>query len=130
MSATGKRKSFYSQSGAWTVNYGITGEPRGYRSDCSQWVTSMYHSAGLPDPNRKGYSGGFTGTLAEGGRYVTRAQVKPGDLLMVGRPPFHHVELIVNARTGATIGHGTAPIDGSNINRYNPVRYVTYDFLG
>lgn len=114
----GRRKSFYSQAGAWTVQYAITGEPRGYRSDCSQWFTSAHWSAGgwrgaghpefLPDPNGTGYTGGYTGTLGSHGRQINSAARKTGDAGLYGTPPFHHVEMCVGA---AFIGHGSPPID-------------------
>lgn len=124
LSATGQRHSFYSQRGPWTVNYGITGEPRSYRSDCSQWFTSMYHSCGLADPNGNSYLGGFTGTLADHGRRTTSP--KCGDAVLIGTYPYHHVEMLINPQTGATIGHGTAPVDASNVSYYSPRTYYTF----
>ena len=126
--ATGKRPSFYSQAGAWTVEHGITGEPHGYRSDCSQFVTSMYHAAGVPDPNGTGYTGGYTGTLAAAGRYIQRADLKPGDLVLYGPAPHHHVELFVGPGDD-TIGHGSPPVDKGTITMMPEVHFVTYPFL-
>jgi cell wall-associated NlpC family hydrolase len=127
--ATGKRHSFYSQPGKWTVDYGITGEPLGYRSDCSQFVTSMYHAAGLPDPNGTDYTGGYTGTLAEHGKYISRADLKAGDLVLYGPAPHHHVELYVGPGDD-TIGHGSPPVDRGTITMMPEVHFVTYPFLG
>ncbi len=121
---TGKRKSFYSQPGAWTVDYAITGEPRGFRSDCSQFVTSVFRSAGLPDPNGRGYGGGYTGTLAENGREIPRSQAKPGDLGFYGTAPFHHVEMVVNDGATKFVGHGSPPVD--SITPGLPNHYRTY----
>jgi cell wall-associated NlpC family hydrolase len=106
--STGRRKSFYSMTGAWTVDYAITGEPKGYRSDCSQFVTSVYKSAGLPDPNSNGYMGGYTGTLGARGRETK--DPKPGDLGFYGPYPHHHVEMYVG--DGKFVGHGSPPVDG------------------
>lgn len=114
-SANGTRHSFYSQAGAWTVGYGITGEPHGYRSDCSQWVTSIYHSCGLPDPNHLNYSGGYTGTLGAHGKAITRSQLKPGDVVLYGHWPHHHVEMYVGLGD-RTIGHGSAPVDAGTVD--------------
>jgi len=113
LDAEGRRHSFYSETGRWTVDYAITGEPRGYRSDCSQWVTSVYKAAGLPDPNGNGYGlPSYTGTLAGHCRRITRAQLRPGDLVLFGSaPPYVHVELYVGPGE-QTIGHGSAPVDG------------------
>ena len=38
-------------------------------TDCSEFVTTVYHWAGAPDPNGFGYSGyGFTGSMLDHGR--------------------------------------------------------------
>jgi peptidoglycan hydrolase-like protein with peptidoglycan-binding domain len=121
---------FYSQPGGWTVAFGITGPPWGYRSDCSQWVTALYKSAGLPDPNGQDYGGGYTGTLANHGRQISRSQLRPGDLV-IWDPwgPSGHVE-IYTGPGDLTIGHGSAPIKQHNISdfSYKPggPRYYTY----
>lgn len=123
--AEGRRKSFYSQDGGWTTDYAITGEPHGYRSDCSQWVTSVYKSAGLPDPNGNDYKGGYTGTLATHCRKISRAQLQPGDLVLYGSgPPYHHVELYVGPGE-QTIGHGSPPVDGGTINMIGEAHFYT-----
>jgi hypothetical protein len=114
LSASGARHSFYSQPGFWDVDHGITGEAPGARSDCSQWVTAMYHSAGLPDPNGNSYNGGYTGTLSDHGKKISRANLKPGDLVLYGTYPFHHVEMYVGPGD-LTIGHGSAPVDAGSI---------------
>lgn len=117
---------FYSQAGAWTVQYGITGEPKGYRSDCSQWVTSIYWSCGLPDPNGLNYTGGYTGTLASNGREISRDELRPGDLILYGASPFFHTEMYVGPGD-KTIGHGSAPVDAGTIDMVSgPKQYRTY----
>jgi len=134
----GRRPSFYSQPGAWTVAYAITGEPRGFRSDCSQWVTSLFKTAGLPDPNGGGYvNGGYTGTLANHGRRISWSQaqeyVRKGTkpVLVIWDPwgPSGHVELLVSP-AGDTIGHGSAPIAAHTVSTfaYKPggARFYTY----
>lgn len=121
--ASGKRPSFYSQPGAWTVNYGITGEPRGYRSDCSQWVTSIFHSCGLPDPNGTGYTGGFTGTLKGHGREISRSQLRPGDLVVYGAGNGHHVEMYVGPGD-RSIGHGTSAVDPGSIYMQSQPHFI------
>lgn len=121
-SASGRRHDFYSQSGAWTVAYGITGEPSGYRSDCSQWFTSMYHSAGLPDPNGLNYTGGFTGTLYEHGEVITQDELEPGCAVLFGWAPCHHVEMF-RGPGFRTIGHGTPPVDYGTIYQAPGPRY-------
>lgn len=103
------RSNFYSQPGAWDVDHCITGEHYGERSDCSSWFTSVYKSAGLPDPNGTDYTGGYTGTLGLHGKVVSLSKAKPGDAVLYGPYPHHHVEMIV--APGKTIGHGSAPVD-------------------
>jgi hypothetical protein len=105
---------FYSQPGFWDITHGITGEPHGARSDCSQWVTAIFHAAGAPDPNGNNYHGGFTGTLASHCKQIPIANRKPGDLILYGTPPYHHVELFVGPGT-RTIGHGSPPVDPGDI---------------
>lgn len=138
----GQSHRFYSQAGAWTVSHGITGEPRGYRSDCSQFATSLYRSAGMNDPNRNNWTGGYTGTLMRGGRYIRRDQLRPGDLVLYGAYPHHHVEVWVGngdgetsyaelARKGSpyrdrTVGHGSPPVDYGDIDMQAGPRFVTH----
>jgi hypothetical protein len=105
---------FYSQPGAWTVEHGITGEPHGFRSDCSQWVTSIYWSAGAPDPNGNDFKGGYTGTLASHCNRVKLVDLLPGDLVLYGTPPYHHVELFTGPGN-RTIGHGSPPVDPGDV---------------
>jgi cell wall-associated NlpC family hydrolase len=126
--ASGHRPNFYSQSGAWDVSRCISGEHYGERSDCSSWVTSAYKSAGLSDPNGTGFTGGFTGTLYEHGHAVNQANLKPGDLIIYGAAPGHHVELYVGPGD-KTIGHGSAPVDAGVCDLFgdgdwHPRRYV------
>lgn len=110
---TGKRPNFYSQSGDWDVEHCLTGEPRGHRSDCSSWATSVFWSCGQPDPNGANYSSGYTGTLGENGKRITRetATHTPGARVLFGTAPYHHVELALGDGTEHTVGHGSPPVD-------------------
>lgn len=116
---------FYSQPGRWTVDHAITGEPSGCRSDCSQFVTGIYHSAGAKDPNENSYNGGFTGTLARGKR-ISRSELKPGDLVLYGVNPYHHVEMYVGPGD-RTVGHGSPPVDYGDIDMIAQPNFYTYD---
>jgi hypothetical protein len=111
--AGGSRRNFYSQAGRWDIDHCITGEQYGDRSDCSSWFTSVYKSCGLKDPNETGYSGGYTGTLANGGKAITRAEAMktPGAAILYGYAPYHHVEMAIGDGGTGTIGHGSAPVD-------------------
>lgn len=127
---------FYSQAGTWTVIHGITGEHRGERSDCSQFLTSMYHSAGAPDPNGLKYTGGWTGSLVEHGTEISRRDLRPGDEIVYGPGPGHHTELYVGdgnpdhtwaqmaeSVRDRTIGHGSPPVDEGDIDMMAGARF-------
>ena len=123
----GKSHRFYSQAGRWTVNHGITGEAPGDRSDCSQFDTAICHAAGVQDPNANGYKGGYTGTLPHGGRYVSRAELEPGDDVVYGPYPHHHVEKFVGPGN-RTVGHGSPPVDYGDIYMMAGPQFIHYDF--
>ena len=143
---SGKRKSFYSQAGENQFDLGITGEKRGMRSDCSQFVVSMHKSAGAPDPCEGDYSPSklhYTGTLMKGGRYVSRQQLRPGGVVLYGNYPHFHTEIWVGngdgkttyaelARQGhphrdRTVGHGSPPVDFGDIDMAANQHFVNYD---
>ena len=67
------------------------------KTDCSGGVTLLCKLAGLPDPNKLGYSGyGFTGTLMTANRRVFLKQnYQVGDLVIYGEYPGVHVAMIV-----------------------------------
>jgi cell wall-associated NlpC family hydrolase len=76
-------------------------------TDCSGFVTLAYKDAGAPDPNGNHYNGrGYTGTLMTHGRKVTKPQ--PGDLIIFGEFPGHHVTIYMETWHGAwvTCSHG------------------------
>lgn len=125
--AAGRRRNFYSQAGSWDVEHCITGESYGERSDCSSWATSTYMAGGLPDPNGADYSGGYTGTLIANGKRITRAQLKPGDLVLYGGGTGHHVEMFVGPGN-RTIGHGSAPVDAGVIDLFGDGDYRLYTY--
>lgn len=116
-----RRPNRYTQAGAWSVTHALDGEPIGYRSDCSQWSTSVSHEAGAPDPNDNNYGGGFTGTMLTGGHSITRNQLRPGDDVIYGSGNGFHTERYIGdghpnhslGQTGnqRTAGHGSPPID-------------------
>lgn len=76
-------------------------------TDCSGWVTACYRWAGAPDPSHLNYRWvGWTGTLLEHG--VKVASPMPGDLIIYGPPPGHHVVVYMETWHGAWIvcSHG------------------------
>jgi len=74
--------------------------------DCSSYVTGVYWSAKLPDPNRRGYalSGSYTGTLGVAGTQTV--MVQRGDLSLYGRRPWKHVVMRVG-RGKRCVSHGS-----------------------
>jgi cell wall-associated NlpC family hydrolase len=98
---------FYDQGGYWTVNYCWSAIPRQFRSDCSQWAISLYHAIGLSSPDGNYADGGYTGSIAAFCKRVSSP--KPGDFVLYGTFPYHHVEVYIG--NGITVGHGSAPID-------------------
>lgn len=67
-----------------------------FTTDCSGYVTLMAKWAGCSDPNGRGFDGaGFTGTLLEHCHHITEEQARPGDLIVFGPYPGHHVVTIV-----------------------------------
>ena len=76
-------------------------------TDCSGFATLAYKWAGAPDPNGNKYSGaGWTGSLAANGKRVTVPQ--PGDLIIYGDAPTHHVVVYMYEWHGAWVvcSHG------------------------
>jgi cell wall-associated NlpC family hydrolase len=72
------------------------GEPRRLplETDCSGFVTLCYAWAGAEDPNGLAYSGaGYTGTLLAHMTTIPVKAAQPGDLVVWGPPPGHHVAL-------------------------------------
>jgi Putative peptidoglycan binding domain/NlpC/P60 family len=68
------------------------------QTDCSGFSTLCYAWAGAPDPNGLKYSGaGYTGTLLQNMRHIPLSGVQPGDLVVWGAAPGHHVALVLEA---------------------------------
>lgn len=111
--------------GGNTLTYSQSGS-RGYlpayprlppATDCSGYVTWVFHSVGLSDPNGFGYSPvGWTGTLAKHGVVVSASKVRIGDLVFYGGGyPFGHVTVYV--------GHGMVSSHGSRGIKLVPITY-------
>ena len=79
------------------------------RTDCSGFATLCYLWAGATDPNRSHYSGaGFTGTLLQHGRHIPVRKCQPGDLIVYGPAPGHHVVIVVEAGSDPLcVSHGS-----------------------
>lgn len=99
---------------------------RDWRSDCSQFVASVYADAGLPSPGDTPHL--WVNTWAIDRRGTVTKHPRPGDLGLYGAPGNpRHVELYIGEDDCMFIGHGTQPIDSRTPGL--PNYYVTYDFL-
>lgn len=105
--------------------------PRGWRSDCSQFVAAIYNAAGVGSPSAPlAHLWASTWTMVKSpqARVIPKSQRKPGDVGMYGsRTAPHHVELYVGEPGREFIGHGSPPID--SLTPGEPDFYMTYDFL-
>jgi cell wall-associated NlpC family hydrolase len=100
--------------------------PNDFRSDCSQFVASVYSAAHLPSPASVEHK--FASTFSMVAKGKRTAHPRPGDLGMYGTfAAPHHVELYVGKPGAAFIGHGSPPIDSMTPGR--PDYYLTYDCL-
>ena len=65
-------------------------------TDCSAFSTLCYAWAGAPDPNGLDYNGlGYTGTMLQHMQRIPAAAVQPGDLVVWGPAPGHHVAVVL-----------------------------------
>ena len=95
--------------------------PITYRSDCSQFASSVQNAAGLPDLGRNGPLWVNTWTMDEVLKQTKSP--KPGDFGMYGPPGNpHHVELYCALPGYEFIGHGSQPIDSVTPGR--PTYYL------
>jgi cell wall-associated NlpC family hydrolase len=66
--------------------------------------------------------------MATHGHFVPTSQAEPGDVILYGSPPYHHVEIFVGPGQ-ATIGHGSAPVDAGTVGMIANPHCYRYDFL-
>lgn len=144
----GESHRFYSQGGVTVFDKAITGETPGERSDCSEFVCGVHHSAGCPDPARADYDARqahYTGSIYHGGKFVRREDLVPGrGIILYGVfPTFHHVEGYVGdgnpdhkwsemsaALRDRTVGHGSPPVDFGDIDMIADAHFVNLDLKG
>ena len=102
--------------------------PRNFRSDCSQFVASVYKAAGVPSPAEPLdhiWASTYSIVKSSHARIINKSDRRPGDLGMYGsRSAPHHVELWCGNKF---IGHGSPPIDSATPGE--PDYYITFDFL-
>lgn len=120
--AAGKRANFYSQPGVFTTNVCFTGESAGERSDCSQWIASVYAACGLEIP------GTWTGDMVSRGKEIPRSKLEPGDAVIYGSGSGFHTELYVGPGD-RTVGHGSAPIDFGVVDLLGDGNYRCFRYL-
>jgi hypothetical protein len=121
-----QRRNFYSQPGRFTADKLIEGEGSGDRSDCSQWLLSLYWACKLPAPDGWGYRGGYTGSLEQGMDpcSVTFARNHAGCAVIYGSPGrTFHVEATVGDGSDRTGGHGDARINFGVIDLFGDGNY-------
>lgn len=129
--SAGKRRNFYSQAGSWDVHHEVEPGPSyGERSDCSQYVTGLCWSAGLPDPNGADFTGGYTGTLVQqnnGWRKVSTSEMKRHGwgYVVYGGGTGHHVEGYIGPGD-RTAGHGSPPVDFGVVDLFGDGDYRCY----
>jgi cell wall-associated NlpC family hydrolase len=78
--------------------------------DCSGFCITMYRWAGGPriTGTKDGY--GFSGSIAEFCKEISRTSALPGDLVVFGRPRTTHVQMLIERGTSADplcISHGS-----------------------
>jgi hypothetical protein len=84
-------------------------------TDCSGWVTDCYNWAGAHDPNGRHYDGrGYTGTLLDHCRHISRDDLQLGDLIVFGPGTGEHVVLVIKL--------GLDPLVVSHGGEYGPIR--------
>ena len=77
-------------------------------TDCSGFSTLCYKWAGATvDPNGGNWAGAYTGTMLTACRHIPKSAVRPGDLVVWGVYPGHHVALVLEAGTDPLLcSHG------------------------
>jgi cell wall-associated NlpC family hydrolase len=88
------------------------GDPRKLplTTDCSGFATDLYQWSGAPDPNGSEFNGqGFTGTMLQHCKPITKTAARPGDLVVFGSYPGTHVVVLVEPGTESDplcVSHG------------------------
>jgi hypothetical protein len=107
--------------------------PPSYRSDCSQFIASIWKAAGLPSPASVPHQWASTHTMTScpAARLVTRSELRPGCVGMYGESSgplvtrsTHHTEAFVGDPDARWIGHGSPPID--SLTPGEPDFYMDY----
>lgn len=95
-------------------------------TDCSGFVSLCYSWARAPDPNGLAFSGeGYTGTLLRHLSRIERAEALVADIVVWGKPPGHHVALVVRPGDDPLLAshgmeRGPVSVVFSEENRFQP----------
>lgn len=94
--------------------------------DCSTFADGVYICCGLTAPSgaRTLETGGWTGTQGARGTPVSEEKALPGDLVLYGPYPHHHVEVVLDPKSRTTIGHGSPPIDPGVFDLFGDGDYI------
>lgn len=110
----GTQPGYYSQEGgARDYDHAINHYASGRVWDCSTYLDGEYLCCGLEAPSGPDTrtTGGWTGPQGEHGTRVSKADAKPGDLVLYGPAPHHHVEEVYEPEHEVTSGHGDEAIN-------------------
>lgn len=128
----GIQPGYYSMSGgARDYPHGLKGYPPGRIWDCSTFADAVYFCCGLPSPSGEhGFTaGGWTGTEGEHGKHIDPSDAQPGDLVLYGSFPHHHVEVVLDPDERTTIGHGSPPIDPGVFDLFGDGDYIVRRYV-
>lgn len=99
--------------------------------DCSTFADGVYICCKLPAPSgpRTLELGGWTGTQGEHGKKIDPSDAQPGDLVLYGSFPHHHVEVVLDPKTRTTVGHGSPPIDLGVFDLFGDGNYIVRRYV-
>lgn len=104
----------------------IPSGPEVLHIDCSAFVTLVYKTAGVPDPNGPAYayngSGNTQSLMANGTR---TANPQPGDMIFYRSP--EHVGIYIGDGKVIEIGGNPGPLELSVNYRSDKIGYFTFD---
>lgn len=123
----GTQPGYYSmEGGARDYDHAINHYPAGRIWDCSTFADGIYICCGLEAPSGPNTltAGGWTGTEGEHGDRINEEAAQPGDLVLYGGFPHHHVEVVLDPKEKTTIGHGSPPVDPGVFDLFGDGDYI------
>lgn len=128
----GSQPGYYSMSGGpRDYAHALKGYPSGRIWDCSTFADGIYFVCGLASPSGSNAyeTGGWTGTEGEHGKRIDPNAARPGDLVLYGAFPHHHVEVVLDPGERTTIGHGSPPIDPGVFDLFGDGDYIVRRYV-